>query len=361
MVSSAVRHRLDWIDGAVLWTIDESGADGEGFAPVALQARRSIAFEVPPPASAMASLTARAGTYRRRNHGALHCRLRRPGTEVLASGTVDLSTLEDNAFAPLLDLGGVAFEPGRPASSNSCSTPSPATRSHSNLGDADEPRPAARRRLRGFVPGMAIGVGEAVRGLLPNFRLDWTERDAAWATWASGASELTEAHDLTPGVPLEFDLVAPARRLDTVSVQFGTHAHRSRSHLAFELVASSIEVLHRDGSDLAEVVDNGFAPVAHLGEVDLEPGRKYRARLHWLGPEGVDVAVYAAPVRAGRYELRPPLERLEPDRVFAARSWAKAGRAADIALLVLDPAAADRLAPALAGARALFPEGRPAA
>jgi len=355
-VPSTVRHRLDWVDGAVLWTIDESGADGEGFAPVALGAGRGIAFEIVPPAEALASLGVRVGTYRRTNRGTLRCSLRQPGGDGTADGAVDLSTLEDNAFAPLLDLGGVAFVPGRPCLVELALDAEPGNEVALYVGDADEPRPAARRRLRGFLSGKEIGTGEAVRGLLPKLRMDWTERDAAWGTWPSGVDEPAEAYELAQGVPFEFDLVAPARRLDTVSVRFGTYARRPRSHVAFELVGPSGDVVHREGSDLAGVVDNSFADVAHLGDVELEPGRKYRARLHWLGPEGEGVAVYAAPVRAGRYELRPHLERLEPDRVFAARSWAKAERAADTAFLVLDPAAADRPAPAQAGARALFPD-----
>ena len=343
--ASTVRHRLDWADGAVLWTIDESGAGGDGFMPVALKAGRSLVFAVTPPAEALASLAVRVGTYQRTNSGTLRCSLRRPWNVVLASGAVDLSTLNDNDFAPLLDLDGVAFEPGQACLVELSLDAEPGNEIALYIADADERRPPARRHLRGFVPGTAIGTGEAVGGLLPNFRLDWAERDAFWATWPSGFDEAARALSLALGSPFEFDVVAPARRLDTVSVQFGTYARRARSHLAFELVDPVGDVLHREAVDLAGVADNGFGVVGHLGGLDLEPGRKYRARLHWLGPEGEGVAVYAAPVRVGRYELRRHLERLVPDRVFTARSWAKAEREAERAFLILDPVAADRPAP----------------
>jgi len=339
----------------VLWAIDDSGADDGAFAPVALEAGRSLALVMVPPVNALESLAVKIGTYRRANVGTLRCSLRRPWTTILASGAVDLSTLEDNGFATVLGLGAVAFEAGQACWVELTLDAEPGNEIALYLGDPGEPRPAARRRLRGFDPGAAIAADEVLRGLLPNFRLDWAERDAFWATWPSGASEPPAPQVLALRRPFEFDIVAPARRLDTLSVQFGTYARRARSHLAFELVAPSGEVLHREGLDLVDVIDNTFAPVAHLGQIDLEPGRKYRGRLHWLGPEGEEVALYAAPVRAGRYELRTHLERLDPERIFAARSWAKADRAAERAFLIVDPAMADRPATALDGAGLVFP------
>ncbi len=353
---STVRHRLSWADGAVLWEVDGRGGEGEGFVPAALEAGRSIAFEIVPPAEALSSLAVRIGTYRRANRGTLRCALRRPDRDGVVTGAVDLSALEDNGFASLFGLGGVAFEPERACLVELTLDAEPGNEIALYLGDAGAPWPPARRQLRGFVPGASIGAGEPLRGLLPTFRMDWTERDATWGTWPSDMEEGAGAHMLAPDMPFEFDLVAPARRLDTVSVRFGTFARRARSHLAFELVGPAGEVVHREGLDMAGVVDNSFAAVAHLGGIDLEPGRKYRARLHWLGPEGEEVAVYATPARPGRYQLRPHLEGLSADRVFAARSWTKLERSAENAFLVLDPAEAQRPALAMAGIRALFPD-----
>ncbi len=353
--TSAVRHRLDWDDGAVLWTVDGGSEGASASAPRALDAGRSLVFTIVPPRAALGALAVRIGTYRRTNVGALRCALHRPWGRVLTRGTVDLSGLDDNAFAPVLDLGGIAFEPEDPCWVELTLDAEPgnevALYAHDAVG---EPAPA-RPRLRGFDPARTIAGGDPVRGLLPNYRLDWAERGASWSTWPSGARERAEPRVLAEGEPFDFDLVAPARWLDAVSVQFGTFGRRSRSYLAFEVFSPAGELLHREGFDLAEVVDNGFAPVGRLGHLALEPGGRYRARLHWLGPAGEEVALYAAPVETGRYELRPYLEGLDPERIFTAASWAKADRTVKHAVLVIDPAVADQPAVALAGLRRIFP------
>jgi glycosyltransferase involved in cell wall biosynthesis len=351
----AVRHRLHWDEGAILWAIDDSAADDGAFAPLALQARQPLLFEIVPPVDALGTLFVKVGTYRRTNVGTLRCSLRRPSSMALALGEIDLSNLEDNAFAAVLDLRGVAFEAGRPCWVELELDAEPGNEIALYHAAAGETHPAGRRQLRGFNPEAEIPADEPVRGLLPNHRLDWAARDAFWSTWPSGASEPPGPHELEQRRPFEFDIVAPAPRIDTLSMQFGTYNRRSRSHIALELVGPEGEILHREGFDLAELVDNAFAPVAHLSQIALKPGRKYRARLHWLGPEGEGVALYAAPVRAGRYEFRPHLERLDPERVFAARSWAKAERATDRAFLILDPSGADRPGAALDQVRMVFP------
>ena len=356
--ASQVRHRLHWNDGAVLWAAEDGIADDASLAPFPLEARRPLRFEIVPTADALATLLVKVGTYRRTNVGRLRCSLGTQTGAVLASGSTDLSQLDDNGFAAVLDLRGVTFSAGTPCWVELEVDAEPGNEIAVYRGTGDRAQTLARRTLRGFDPGAAIPADEPVRSLLPNYRLDWTARDAFWSTWPSSASEAPQPLALEPNRPFEFDIVAPTRRLDVVSVQFGTYGRRSRSHVAFELAGPSGEILHREGFDLADVPDNNFAPLAHLRDLDLEPGRKYRARLHWLGPPGEEVALYVAPVRAGRYELRPHLERLDPARIFADRSWDKAVRAAERAVLIIDPSRADGPAPVLTAVRELFPSLR---
>ncbi len=352
--ASRVRHRVHWNEGAVLWAQDDGTVDDASFAPLTLEARRPLRFEIIPPADALAALLVKVGTYCRTNLGRLRCSLGTPTGAVLASGETDLSRLDDNSFAAVLDLRGVAFSAGTPCWVELELDAEPGNEVAVYRGARDGAQAAARRTLRGFDPDNLISAGEPICGLVPNFRLDWAARDAFWSTWPSSASEAPMPLNLEPGRPFEFDIVAAAPRLDVVSVQFGTYGRRSQSHVVFELVGHSGEILHREGLDLAAVADNAFAPVAHLRDVDLEPGRKYRARLHWLGPVGEGVALYAAPVRAGRYELRPHLERLDPARIFTARSWTKAERTAESAVLILDPSHSNGGA-AMRAVQELFP------
>ncbi len=353
--AAPVRHRIHWNEGAVLWGLEGSTAGDEAFAPFALQAQRPHRFEIVPPANSLTTLFVKVGTYCRTNLGSLRCSLRTLAGALLASGEIDISRLDDNSFAAVLDLRGVAFEAATPCWVELELDAEPGNEVAVYSGTGNGAQAAARRKLRGFDPDDDIPAGEPIRGLIPNYRLDWAARDAFWSTWPASASEVPAPLNLEPGRPFEFDIVAAAPCLEVLSVQFGTYNRRSRSHVAFELVGSSGKILHRQGFDLAELADNAFAPLAHLRDVILSPGRKYRVRLHWLGPDGEEVALYAAPVRAGRYELRPHLERLDPARIFAARSWMKAERAAERVFLILDPSHADRPATALDAVQELSP------
>ncbi|MGI3903987.1 MAG: glycosyltransferase [Janthinobacterium lividum] len=353
--TSLVRHRLAWEDGAIFWEIDDSAAPLETFTPVALEPGRSLVFTVVPPAAELRDLAVRIGTYRRSNVGMLRCRLYRPWTEMLASNAVDVSTLEDNAFVSVLDLHDILFTSGEAYWVELMLDAAPGNEVAIYTSDATEALPPARRRLRGFHPEREIASGPFVRGLLPSYRMDWAEKDAFWGAWPSAHRDDSTPHRLEQKQPFEFDLVAPASRIETLSVAFGVYGLSSRSLLVTELVDMSGSILHREGTDLTGVPDAGLAPIAHLGLVPLDPGRKYRVRLHWLGPAGEDVAIYATPLARGRYELRPYLERLDPARVFTPSSWAKPDRATARAILVIDPALADRPGSAVAAARRLFP------
>ncbi len=85
------------------------------------------------------------------------------------------------------------------------------------------------------------------------------------------------------------------------------------------------------------------------------PGRKYRVRLHWYGTVGNEVAVYAAPIPMGHYELRPHLEGLSPERLFTAASWCKATRPVEKAVLIADPGDLERSGTLLSELRRIFP------
>ncbi len=165
--ASPVRHRLHWNEGAVLWAAEDGTADDASFAPFALEVRRPLRFEIVPPADKLATLLVKVGTYCRTNVGRLRCSLGTPTGAVLASGETDLSRLDDNSFAAVLDLRGVAFATGSPCWVELELDAEPGNEVAVYRGTGDGAQAVTRRKLRGFDPEGAIPAGEPVRGLTP--------------------------------------------------------------------------------------------------------------------------------------------------------------------------------------------------
>lgn len=362
--SPSIQHRIAWHQGAVLWS-DELGRDAEPgvaeaptrFDPLPIEVGRPVRFRFVAPGDALDALTIRFGTYLRTNRGLLTCALRRPSGTVAASGSVDLSTLVDNAFRDVLDLRGIAFVAGEACWVELALDAEAGNEVAVFAAEADADV-SPRRRLAGFDPDREMDTGTVERGLVPRYRLDWDGHDAHWAIWPTVPGP--DAPTFSPfilgrTVALEFDIVAPARRAKRLTVQVGTLGRRGPGYLVTELLDRSGRPLLRQGLDLSDAVDNAFAPVLDLTAQDLEPGRTYPVRIHWLGRQGGEVALYGAPIVDGRYELRPHLDHLSAERLFTAESWAEPARELGPAVLVVDSGELERVGALLERVRRALP------
>lgn len=159
---------------------------------------------------------------------------------------------------------------------------------------------------------------------LPRYRLDWDENEASWWTGPQFFKEeeaTVTPYQLSPSEVFEFPIIAPARRLRTLSVQIGTYVARKHASLIVKMRSQTGETLTSTDIDLSQVSDNSFHPVLDLRDLSFEPGAKYTVQMTWSGKPGTEVAVYAAamPVGSGRYQLPRHLSGLCSARTFALR------------------------------------------
>ncbi len=355
---STIRHRVHWNEGAIRWSEDPAGNADSAFVPVPLEAHQSRRFRMIAPKSDLAALAVRIGTYRRVNVGILSCRLHGPAGAVLASASTDLATLQDNAFHAVLDLRGVALEAGQDYWVGLALTAEPGNEIALYAAVPEIAPGMPHRRVEGFDADRELEIESVRRGLLPRYRLDWSQEDALWSTWPTVPgpdAPAFEPYALQFREAFEFEIVATMRRPAILKVQLATFERRVEGHVVVELIGPADDSLLRSALDLSHVKDNCFVPALDLAAVDLEPGRKYRVRLHWHGSPGNEVAVYAAPVAVGRYELRPHLESLSPERLFTAAAWGRAAQAVEKAFLIATPGDIARSGTLLAGVRRIFP------
>lgn len=354
----AIRHRVYWNEGAIRWSEDPGGDTDGAFLPVPLETGQTCRFRITAQRTNLAALAVRVGTYRRINVGSLSCRLHRPFGTVLASASTDLTTLQDNAFQAILDLHGVPLEAGRDYWVELALTADPGNEIALYAAIPEIGPLMPHRRLEGFNADDELEIESVKRGLLPRYRLDWSQDDALWSTWPT-----VPGPDAPPYKPyalefreaFEFEIVAPIRRPGTLKVQLATFERRVKGHVVVELLGPAEDALLRNALDLSDVTDNSFVSALDLADTDLEPGRKYRVRLHWYGSAGNEVAVYAAPIAVGCYELRPHLESLSPDRLFTAAAWGRVAQSVEKAFLITTPGDLERPGTLLAGVRRIFP------
>jgi len=353
-----IRHRVYWNEGAIRWSEEPGGDTDAAFVSVPLETDQACRFRITAPKTDLAALAVRVGTYRRINVGSLSCRLHRPFGTVLAWASTDLTTLQDNAFQAVLDLQGVALEAGQDYWVELALTADPGNEIALYAAVPEIGPLIPHRRLEGFNSDREFEIESVKGGLLPRYRLDWSQDDALWSTWPTvpgPEASLFEPYALKFREAFEFEIVATVRRSGILRVQLATFEQRVKGHVAVELLGPTDDPLLRNALDLSHVTDNSFVPVLDLAGADLEPGRKYRVRLHWYGSMG-NVAVYAGPVTVGRYELRPHLESLSPDRLFTEAAWGRVAQVVRKAFLIATPGDLERSGTLLAGVRRIFPD-----
>ena len=288
-----------------------------------LENGRPLRVPFEPPSTYLDRFEVVFGTFRRRNVGQVVCSLLH-GNVTVATGTVDLEDITDNAFHRLLDLEGIAFVNRRQYALELRLDAAPGNEIAVYVPARAGTNPGRRRQLlkidQQFRQGSVV-----VEGMLPRYRLEWEANEARWATWPTVSIEDTagyEAHRFKAGEAFGFEIVAPASAVD-LSVQLATYQRRVDGFLATEIRDRDGEVMAWTALDLATVMDNQFAPLLSIGANVLQPGRKYRVRLHWFGSEAEPVALYAARIAPGRYELKRHLIGLDVPRLFSERAWRK--------------------------------------
>jgi glycosyltransferase involved in cell wall biosynthesis len=152
-------------------------------------------------------------------------------------------------------------------------------------------------------------------GVVPFYRISWSDESCLWAVsplWAAHVEAAKFARPIALGSALSFDILAPGRGLDGISLHLASGPNGARVRLWSQLQNESGAVLASSVMPALDTTD-GYCKILDLRDVRLDAGRPYRVKVS-TSDAGSAVSTWAVAVETGRLQLLTSLMAFREDR-----------------------------------------------